>query len=107
MKKILNIEGKNKVISIILFFFVFFLSFIISNFVFSVFSGDEIWCYGFSYNFYKGMVPYVDFNMIVPPLYCFCSSIFIWLFGEHLFSLHIFNAFLTSATSFNSGPNNL
>ena len=43
---------------------------------------DGIWNYGFGYNISKGLIPYKDFNMIVPPLFPYIVSIFIKLFGN-------------------------
>ena len=78
-------------------FFIFFLIFVISFCVmFFIRPGciDEIRNYGFAYNIYQGMVPYRDFNMIITPLYAFLSSIFVMIFGNHLWSVHIFNSFI-------------
>ena len=38
-------------------------------------SFDPIWSYGFSYSIAKGEIPYLDFTMIIPPLYAFIMSI--------------------------------
>lgn len=56
--------------------------------------GDEVWNYGFSYNISKGMVIYRDFNVLQTPLYFMVGSIFIKIFGNYLFSLHILDAIL-------------
>lgn len=55
---------------------------------------DEIWNYGFAHNLATGLIPYQDFNMIVPPLYPFLGSIFLYIFGDTLVSFHIFVALI-------------
>lgn len=84
---------------LLLFLFFFLLSFCYS-FFFSVVYNDEIWNYGFSYNIVSGMVPYRDFNIIITPLYSFCAAFFIKIFGNYLFSLHIFNSLIVSCIFF-------
>ena len=86
-------KNNNKVVGICLFIVIIILTFVYSYFVFSLY-GDEIWCYGFSYNIYNGMIPYRDFSLVPTPLYFFIGSIFIKVFGEYLFSIHILNAIL-------------
>lgn len=81
------------------FLFVAFLIFCYSYFGYTLYL-DEIWNYGFAYNIVNGLVPYRDFNMIVTPLYAFLSSIFIKVFGHHLWGLHIFNAIIISVMIF-------
>lgn len=76
---------------IITFCFVFCYTYFIS----AVYN-DEIWNYGFAYNISLGMVPYRDFNLVTTPLYLMLSSIFIKIFGHHLYSLHIFNSLILS-----------
>lgn len=81
----------------------FFCFVIVSLFCFSFtyfvtpVSGDEIWNYGFGYNIAFGLVPYRDFNMVLTPLYSMFVSIFIRLFGHHLYSIHIFNSIILSS----------
>lgn len=55
---------------------------------------DEVWCYGFTHNIYMGMIPYRDFNMILPPFYAFIMSLPFYLFGSSLLVFHIENAIL-------------
>ena len=80
---------------ILIFFLIFIFVFCFSCFFMSVFA-DEIWNYGFAYNIYRGLVPYRDFNMIVTPLYNFILSIFIFLFGHHLYSIYILDSLLVA-----------
>ena len=76
---------------IVLFIVAFVITFVYDFFIVRL-GMDEVWCYGFAYNISKGLVPYRDFNMIITPLYSFAGSLFIKIFGNHLFSVHIFNA---------------
>ena len=55
---------------------------------------DEVWTYGFSHSIYDGLVPYVDFNMVITPFYPFFLSLFFHLFGSSMLVLHIVNASL-------------
>lgn len=52
-------------------FVLFFISFLFLPHI----AADETWSYGFSYNMASGLVPYRDFNMIVPPFFSFLFSI--------------------------------
>lgn len=78
---------------LLLFLLNFFITFSFSCF-FSNVSGDEVWNYGFSYNILQGLIPYRDFNMVITPLYSFLGSIFLKIFGNYLFSLHILDSIL-------------
>lgn len=55
---------------------------------------DEIWNYGFANNLYRGLIPYVDFNMVLTPFYSFFLSIFFYLFGSSMLTFHIINALI-------------
>ena len=79
----------------ILFIMIFCVSFLYSCF-FTWFCGDEFWNYGFSYNISKGMVVYRDFNVMQTPLYFFLASIFIKIFGSHLYVMYLLNALITA-----------
>ena len=41
---------------------------------------DELYNYGFSVSILKGLVPYKDFNMIIPPFFSYIFSIILLLF---------------------------
>ena len=45
---------------------------------------DELYNYGFSFNIVEGLVPYKDFNMIIPPVGALIYSIPFLLFGSNL-----------------------
>ena len=61
---------------------------------------DEIWNYGFSYNIYKGLIPYKDFNMVLTPFYPMFMSLFLHIFGKGILSIHIANAGILSFCSY-------
>ena len=83
------------------FFFIICCCFIFCySYFYSRLFNDEIWNYGFAYNISLGMIPYRDFNMIITPFYAFLSSLFIVLFGHHLWSIHILNAIMISSMLF-------
>jgi len=82
---------KRKVYNIIKYLglFFFFLSW---NLIIQKMTIDEVWNYGFVYNIYKGLVPYKDFNMVITPFYPMFFSIFFYIFGSGISSLHIGNS---------------
>lgn len=88
------IKKHKKIIGYILLFLVSFLFCFCYSYFLLPLDNDEIWNYGFSYNISKGMIIYKDFNVLQTPLYFFISSIFIKIFGNYLFSLHVFDAIL-------------
>lgn len=69
-----------------------FSIFLIFNLICSPINLDEVWNYGFANNIYNGLVPYKDFNMIIPPFYPFLLSLPFHIFGSNMLTLHIFNA---------------
>ena len=88
-----------KLKKLLIFLFLLIIIFCISNFFIFVF-GDEIWNYGFAYNISRGLVPYRDFNMIVPPLYSFVLSLFITIFGHHFIVMSFLNSFILTLLLF-------
>ena len=87
--------NRGKLLYVLLFILIFVVTFCYTYFI-SFLNLDEIWNYGFSYNISCGLVPYHDFNMLQTPLLLFLGSIFITIFGNHLWSVHIFNSLLIS-----------
>lgn len=77
----------------ILFIFLF-IYFFIYNLIVSPVLIDEIWVYGFTNNIYTGLIPYKDFNIIIPPLYYFIMVIPFYLFGSSMLTFHIENALI-------------
>ena len=49
---------------------------------------DELYNYGFSFNIIKGLVPYKDFNMIIPPLFNYILALGLKIFGSKLIIYH-------------------
>lgn len=76
-----------------IFILVCVIVFCVTYFI-SALCGDEVWNYGFAYNISTGLVPYRDFNMIVTPLYHFIVGFFIIIFGNHIWSMYIFNSIM-------------
>lgn len=89
--------NKSKFFYIFFFILIFLITFCYSMF-FTESISDEIWNYGFSYNISSGLIPYRDFNMIVTPLFSIFGSVFIKIFGNYLFSIHIFGAIFIAIT---------
>ena len=84
---------------IFLFLGIYVLCFIYS-FFFSTVYNDEIWNYGFAYNIASGLIPYRDFGMLQTPLYFYLASIFIKIFGNYLYSFHLFNSIVLACIIF-------
>lgn len=55
---------------------------------------DETWSYGFSHNIYSGLLPYVDFNMVITPIHPFLMSIPFHIFGSNIFIYELEHAFI-------------
>ena len=84
---------KDKFKRILFFILVFLITLLISLFINRIIH-DEVWNYGFGYNISKGLIPYKDFNMVIPPLFHFIEVIFIKIFGNYLYSVNILNSLL-------------
>ncbi len=84
MKRKLFIFGK---------YFLLFLLFLLSYLFLPVIAADETWSYGFSYNVATGLVPYRDFNMIVPPFFSFLFAIGL-VFYKGILMFHIEQALM-------------
>ena len=85
--------SKKRILEIVFFLLVFVVVFCFTYFVWP-FNGDELWNYGFAYNISVGMIPYSDFNMVITPFYSFFNAFFLFVFGNHLYVMHIINAFM-------------
>lgn len=57
---------------------------------------DLIWSYGFSYNISQGLIPYIDFNMIISPLYSLLFSLPMLIFGNYLIVYKLMHIILYS-----------
>lgn len=80
-----------------IFLFLLVLSF---NLICSPVSLDEIWNYGFSNNLYRGLLPYLDFNMVITPFYPWLMSLPFYLFSSNMLVFHITNAVLVTGCLF-------
>lgn len=86
--------------------FVVLTSFMVfhSYYLTQMYSLDEVWNYGFSLSILNGLVPYVDFSMIVPPLFPYLGAVFLGIFGKNLLMYHILIAIICAAIVFISYP---
>ena len=78
----------------IILFIIFFCLFLFWNLIVTDLYADEVWNYGFSKAIYDGLVPYKDFNMVIPPLYPMLNAFFFKIFGPDILVLHIVNALI-------------
>ncbi len=61
---------------------------------------DGIWNYGFAYNISKGLIPYLDYNMIVPPLWPYLVSIPVYFIGNHLITYYVIISILIAGITY-------
>lgn len=61
---------------------------------------DEVWNYGFANNMYRGLIPYLDFNMVITPFYPWLMSLPFYIFGSSMFVFHITNALILTGCLF-------
>lgn len=78
---------------VIKFSFIFFII-LIFNLLCSPLNLDEVWNYGFANNLYRGLVPYLDFNMVITPFYPFLMSLPFYIFGSSMIVFHVTNAII-------------
>ncbi len=82
----------NKKMKMLLKCFGIFIFILGWNLIASPMTIDEVWNYGFAHNFYVGLTPYQDFNMVIPPLFPFLMSLPFYLFGSNMLIFHIIHA---------------
>lgn len=85
---------------IILKYIFLFSLFLIWNIFIQQLNADEIWNFGFSYGIYKGEIPYVDFNMVIPLFFPFLFAIPFFIFGPNMLIFHIQNALILTFTCY-------
>ena len=78
---------------ILLGILLFILLFVFNLFIYPI-TLDEIWNYGFSYNILNGKIPYLDFNMVLTPLFSFIMTLPLMIFGNNILVFNIFNIFI-------------
>lgn len=83
--------NKNKVWSFIGIVLIFIITVLYSMFGYRL-SEDDVWCYGFVYNLASGLVPYVDYNMVIGPVFPILGSLFLLMLGKNMMSFIIFGA---------------
>lgn len=80
MKKTLKIVGFTIVLIVLTALYMYYVRPVVD---------DELYNYGFGYNIVEGLIPYKDFNMIIPPLFSYVVALFLMIFGSKLFVYHI------------------
>ena len=83
--------NKKKVWSLIGIILIFIITILYSMFGYGL-SADDVWCYGFVYNLASGLVPYVDYNMVIGPVFPLLGSLFLLMLGKNMMSFIIFGA---------------
>lgn len=76
------------------YFFLFVFFFLCLQFFYTAFNGDQFYNFGFSYAISRGEIPYLDFNMIIPPFSAYFYAVFFALFGVELYIFNLVQAFL-------------
>lgn len=90
---------KNKIKFILKYIFLFSL-FLLWNLIVQPINLDEIWNYGFSHNIYSGLIPYLDFNMVVTPLYPMVMSLPFYIFGSSMLVFHLQQAVILTISCY-------
>ena len=91
---------KKIILKISVFFLLMCFATIYSYYLTNLYSLDEIWNYGFAKNILDGLIPYKDFNMIIPPLFPYITSFVLKIFGQKLLVYHIFIALLVTCITY-------
>ena len=82
---------KKKTWSLIGIVLIFIITILYSMFGYRL-SVDDVWCYGFVYNLASGLVPYVDYNMVIGPVFPLLGSLFLLILGKNMMSFIVFGA---------------
>ena len=61
---------------------------------------DEFFNYGFAKNILDGLIPYKDFNMIVPPLFAYITALFLKICGKKLIVYHVLVAIIIAIITY-------
>lgn len=85
-----------KILPYIGLFFLFF----IWNLLIQPLNLDEVWNYGFAHNIYTGLIPYLDFNMIITPFYPMVMALPFFIFGSNMLIFHIEQAVFLTITCY-------
>lgn len=79
---------KGKSFSLFFFFCVFFFCLFYLYFLRNI-TDDELYNYGYAHNILSHLIPYRDFNMIVPPLFSYFCALFQFVLGDKLIVYHM------------------
>lgn len=91
---------KKKFLKIVVFIILVVIATVYPFYCTNLYSYDEIWNFGFAKSILDGLIPYKDFNLIVPPLFPYLTSIVIGIFGEKLFVYYAFIAVISTSISY-------
>ncbi len=80
-------ESMKKYFKLIIFLSLFLLT-IAYTYYLRPLVDDELYNYGFSISILNGLIPYKDFNMIIPPLFSYLLSFVLLIFGKKLIVYH-------------------
>ncbi len=72
---------------------IFLIVFVNSMFIMEM-TNDLLWNYQFAHSIYKGMIPYVDFNMVITPFFPWIVSIVFRIFGSSILVFELFNSLI-------------
>lgn len=90
---------KKKLLKILFYLFVIVVT-VIYTYKIRVIVDDEFFNYGFAKNILDGLIPYKDFNMIIPPLFAYITALVLKMFGQSLLVYHIFTALIIFGISY-------
>jgi len=92
---------KKKLLKILFYLLVIVVT-VIYTYKIRVVVDDEFFNYGFAKNILDGLIPYKDFNMIIPPLFAYITALVLKIFGKSLLVYHIFTAIIIFGISYMS-----
>lgn len=90
---------KKKILNIIFYLLIITVT-VIYTYKIRCIVDDELFNYGFAKNILDGLTPYKDFNMIIPPLFAYITSLVLKIFGQKLIVYHIFTAIIIFLISY-------
>lgn len=90
---------KKKLLKILVFILMIIIT-VVYTYKVRVLVDDELFNYGFAKNIMDGLIPYKDFNMIIPPLFAYITALVLKIFGEKLLIYHILTAVIILGISY-------
>jgi len=91
--------NKKKLLKILLFLLLIIIT-VIYTYRIRFLVDDELFNYGFAKSIIEGLIPYKDFNMIIPPLFAYITALFLKIFGEKLIIYHIIIAIIIALITY-------